>query len=748
MPFSSLLPRLLGLLLGLSLLPLAQGQTDTTRQDVRDDLDQNIEDLIIGTETDEQVDFTFLTDLLEDYQENPLDLNRASREALLQLPGMTELLYNRLRQHIERFGSLTSLYELQAVQGFDLPTIRQVQPYVTVRDIGATDISPDVKHPAGPSFRAVREGIEFEFIQRFVTIVEEQRGYTAPDTTFRDLTDEEGNVIGTDTALTTRYAGSPLRSYTRLRARYKKNVSLALTAEKDPGEAFRWDPDNNLYGYDFLSGHVAIANYGRLKHLVIGDYNLAVGQGLVLSRGLGFGKSAQAINTVKMPPGGLRPYASVNENQFLRGAAATYALGDVTVTGFFSRLRLDASVQARDTLTDEAIAASGLQISGLHRTPSELANRRAVLETAYGGRVEYTTPTLRLGATHYFQQFGAELNRPLNSYNQFDFRGDRNYVTGLDFDWVRQNFNFFGEIARSRSGGWGGVGGFMASLAPTLDLALLLRHFDRDFHSNKVYVFAERPTTAQNETGVYLGLRLAPTPKWSWNSYFDQYRFGWNRFQADYPSQGWEFLTQLAYKPQRGTEIYLRFRSDNRETNADNYQFGQQMTYLVPSRRNQWRLQFQTRITRDVLYRTRMEFAWYRQERQRERGFLLYQDLAWKLGFKWKLTARYALFDVSGFEARIYAYENDVLGFFTIPPYFNVGSRYYLLLNFKATRKLQFWVRFAQTRLREIAELDRPPFIDAAPPGETFLTYRQSSGLNEVRTPTRSEVKLQMMWRF
>ena len=51
------------------------------------------------------------------------------------------------------------------------------------------------------------------------------------------------------------------------------------------------------------------------------------GQGLSLSRGLGFGKGADAVRTVKQPGIGIRPYASVNENQFQRGAAATYAIG-------------------------------------------------------------------------------------------------------------------------------------------------------------------------------------------------------------------------------------------------------------------------------------------------------------------------------------------------------------------------------------------------------------------------------------
>ncbi|MEM9984534.1 MAG: hypothetical protein AAF804_05500 [Bacteroidota bacterium] len=713
-----------------------------------ENIDQNIEDLIIGTETDEQVDFTYLTDQLEAWATKPLDLNQAEREDLLLLPSMTDLLYAALRRHIAEFGALTSLYELQAVQGFDLAVIRQIQPYITVRDIAATDLSPGATHPTGPSFREVSEGLEFELIQRFVTITETQRGYTDPDTSFREILDQEGNAVGFDTLLSTRFAGSPWRSYTRLRARYGKNVSLALVGEKDPGEAFRWDPDNRLYGYDFLAGHFALANYGHLKSLVIGDYNLAVGQGLTLSRGLGFGKSAQSVAGVKMPSIGLRPYASVNENQLFRGAAATLAWGRVYVTGFYSRIRLDASVSDRDTLSNEALLASGLQLSGLHRTPSELANRRSVLETSYGARVEYRGPTLTLGSTHYVQRFATPLFRPFNAYNQFDFRGDLNYLNALDFDWVYQNFNFFGEVARSRSGGWGAIGGLMSSLAPTVDFSLVARHFDRDFHSNKAYVFAERPTAAQNETGVYLGLKIAPNPKWTLNAYLDQYRFPWNRFQADFPSTGWEFLGQLQYKPKRGTLIYTRYRSDNREVNADEIREGQQVNFLVPTRRQQWRLHFETRLTRDVLYRTRMEFSWYRQESQRERGFLLYQDLAWKIGYQWKLTARYAIFDVSDFDARIYAYENDVLGFFTIPPYFNRGSRYYLIVNFKATRRLQFWFRLAQTRLREIAELDRPPFLSEIPDGESWLRYSQGSGLNEINAPNRTELKFQVMWKF
>ena len=49
---------------------------------------------------------------------SPVDLNRASNDALLALPGMNETLILHLRGHQSRFGPLTSLYELQAVPGF------------------------------------------------------------------------------------------------------------------------------------------------------------------------------------------------------------------------------------------------------------------------------------------------------------------------------------------------------------------------------------------------------------------------------------------------------------------------------------------------------------------------------------------------------------------------------------------------------------------------------------------------------
>ena len=82
---------------------------------------------------------------------------------------------------------------------------------------------------------------------------------------------------------------------------------------------------------------------GGFKHLqkwVIGDFNITLGQGLTIGSGLAFGKSAMVLN-LKRNYSGIRPYRSVNENEFMRGTAITLKYGNWWVTAFAARQHLD-----------------------------------------------------------------------------------------------------------------------------------------------------------------------------------------------------------------------------------------------------------------------------------------------------------------------------------------------------------------------------------------------------------------------
>jgi len=649
-------------------------------------LDVLIEDAITTSDTDAETDWTVITDYLEDLKRKPLDLNSATKNQLSNIPGFSEILINRLFAHIQQNGALTSLFELQAIEGFTEDVFKQIQPFVTVRDAKALDIRKSGEHAAGPSFPDLISGMKMEFIQRYSTTLETQKGYTAPDT-------------NSDGSLTTRYLGGPGRVYTRFRVRNGQNFSFSLLGESDSGEKIAWSPEKKQYGFDFLSGHIALMNYGRIKRVVIGDYNLQLGQGLILSTGLGFGKGVETVNSVKRSNFNIRPYTSVNEATFMRGGAVAYAFGPVQVTAFGSKRLLDAnSLNQTDTLENTADFVNSIQTSGQHRTESELENRQTLGETSGGGRVEYIKRNITIGSTVYYQEFDKPFTTGNNVYQKYDFTGSQNLLVGVDYDFVYKNINVFGEVARSSSGGIGGIMGMLAALDPKLEFSLLLRSFDKDFHSFRGFVFAERPREPQNERGAYLGVKIKPNKKHLISAYFDQYYFPWYRYNTDFPSFGYDFLGQYTYTPDKKTEFYVRYRSESKLQNADSLETGQLINQQAWAQRNHIRGQFTYTLNRVIKLRTRAEYSWYNENPgQSQTGYMMYQDFIWDLSYKFKFSTRYAIFDTESYDTRIYVYENDVPTFYTISPYNGKGTRYYVMLNYTPFKGVDLFARYSRT---------------------------------------------------
>lgn len=730
-------------------------QTDTTDAV----LDQAIEDLIQTTETDATLDYTLITDQLDTWRRRPLNLNKASVDQLRALPGLNDLQIAALMQHRAQFGALAHVNELQVVDGWYPDLIRGLRPYITVAEL--------------PDLKGTWSG---DATQRLYFIPEQQRGYTAPDTATGD---------------TNRYVGSRVQAYTRVRARMGNRVSLALVGEKDRGEAFTWNAKNHQYGPDFVGGHLALRQYGPVETLVLGDYTLAFGQGLALSRGLGLGKGAGAVTTVKGQAAGLRPYASVNEGVFMRGAAATFVLrntgpfeslrdrkgsprdrkgslgdregsprdrkgslgdrnqGQLRITVFGSRIRRDGSVSlATDTLTNEVIeelsAASSIQVTGMHRTASELAKRKTITETLAGGRIEHRSPTHTLGVTAFAQQYSPGIQPNGTFYNVGNFSGTTNSLVSVDGEAVWRNANFFGEVARSQSGGIAAAGGVLVSLHRTFDLALQARSFDRDYHSPYGFAFAERPTALSNERGLYLGGMFKPNRFWTVTGYVDQFFFPYARFGAYFPSHGMEYLVQVECTPRKGTSLILRYRSDGKEENIPTELSLPGPRGLQPVRKQNLRLQYRTKVSDGVTLSGRVEWCHFTTPTETADGFLAYQDVAVRAGRTLKLSGRYAVFHTPTYDARIYAYEGNVTGAFAIPAYAGIGSRWYLMAVYQPVSRLELWLRVAQSQYTTgTADRNPDPATNRYEP-----VYVLSSGLEEIQGLTKTEVTVQVRWRW
>jgi hypothetical protein len=114
----------------------------------------------------------------------------------------------------------------------------------------------------------------------------------------------------------------------------------------------------------------------------------------------------------------------------MRGAAMTWRLGSFEITGFYSNKNRDANILLVDTLTQEVLAITSLQQTGLHRTPRELENKNGVGETFLGSNLTWKKSNLHVGLTGYYMELGADYQRNLSFYNQFDLSRRTNWNTG------------------------------------------------------------------------------------------------------------------------------------------------------------------------------------------------------------------------------------------------------------------------------------------------------------------------------
>ena len=165
-------------------------------------------------------------------------------------------------------------------------------------------------------------------------------------------------------------------------------------------------------------------NKGKLKNLIIGDYQAQFGQGLVLGGGFGVGKSAEPITTIRRSNIGFLPYTSLNELGFFRGISSTFQpTKTVSISGFFSSLAKDGN-----TIEDSTgIALSSLTSSGLHRSESEIMNRKTLKETNYGLVFTYKLKSLEAGVIMHHTMLSIPVSPTRRPYNQFAFRGNRKH---------------------------------------------------------------------------------------------------------------------------------------------------------------------------------------------------------------------------------------------------------------------------------------------------------------------------------
>lgn len=674
---------------------------DSFSQENKSLLEQKIENIAEVNEA-EDIDYTYLLESLQHYREQPINLNNTSREELSELHLLNDLQINNLLFHIERNGNLISVYELQSIDGFDLNTIRKILPFVKVNN------GVDIPHY---TFKEMLANGNHQVIVRYQQVLQEQKGFAETDTT-----QEESHA---------HYIGSPAKLYTRYRFKYGNKVSWGITGEKDAGEEFF--KGSQKKGFDFYSAHLFISQKKYIKELALGDYQVTFGQGLTAWSGFGFGKSPDAMG-IKKTATGIRPYTSVNENLFLRGVAAKAEYKGFSFTSFFSSKRIDANINLTDSLTGEVLEIQSLLINGLHTTPSEIENKNAIIQRIVGGNLSFKRKKFSVGVTGITSDLSTEIAPKSRLYNQFSLAQKKSTNIGADYNLIFRNVNFFGEISKSLNGGVSYLNSVLISVDPKLAFSVLQRNYQRNFQPIFSSGFGENYLNA-NEKGIYAGFLFKPFNTLSISGYYDQFKFPWLKYRVNAPSHGADHLAQITFTPDKKSELYLRFRLQKKSGNANDE--AEEIKYLETVNKKSYRINYSYTITPSIKARSRFEFSSYKPESSKEqKGYLLYQDFIYNsISSPVSVTLRYSLFHTDDYNTRIYTYENDVLGAYSIPAFYDKGSKWYILLNYSVTRNLDLWLRYSH------------------------LTYIHkeviSEGtLNEINGNVKSEMKLQAVFKL
>lgn len=646
------------------LLPLALPAqvADTLTRELRGDFERLTE----NTET--EYDFSEYTEELESLGRSPVNLNNRDPEELRRLFFLSDRQIRSILKYTASFGDFQSIYELKTVEGLDSLTIQRMLPFVAIQPSRTDDFS-------------LREALtrgKNQALFRYQQILEKQEGYK---------THTDSLLLAKPNAF---YKGSPSRLLFKYQYDYRGRLRYGILGEKDPGEEFF--KGSNRRGFDFYSAHFFYSGKGLVRRVALGDYHASFGQGLVMWSGLLFGKASLAGGNPS-PARGIRPSSSANEFAYLRGGAVMLAHGPLEITAFAARNALDGTTVVSDSLGEYI---RGLQTTGLHRTPSEIASKNSLHLTTFGGNLDITGTLFKAGITAVSATFDKEFQPQTGLYRLFQQPLRKQFTTGVHASVFLRDLIFRGEIARDINGHLAGIINTSFQPDPRLSLWIIYRNYDKAFQNYFSNSFGEN-TGVYNEEGLYLGFRAALSRKLEMTGYADYFHFPWFRYRVDGPSGGREYFIRADFKLTRNTLIYLRYRFKLKDINtADS---SRPVNVVVSPYYHNLRFHADYQPIPNLLLASRAEVVFNQPAAGgRRQGFLIYQEAVWTAGsIPLSLAARYALFDTDTYDERLYTYERDLRYSFSIPAYYYNGQRVYLMIKYSPYPWADLWIRYAAT---------------------------------------------------
>ena len=530
-------------------------------------------------------------DLLCELEQHPININKATREDLEQLPFLSAQQVEALMEYKYRYGGMKSLAELMM--------IREIEPQMR------------------------------KLLGCFIYAGEESK-----------------SKIRTKHEFIACYKVD-YRHWFRYQMEQGDKLKLGLVASQDADEPFF--SGKNKLGYDYYSPYLQLKKLGRLETLVLGNFRVSMGMGMVMNNSFSLGKIA-TLQNLGRNANGLRAHSSRSLG-FLQGTGATINLGrGIKTTTFVSYTPMDA------TLNSDGSART-IITTGYHRTEMELAKKNNLHALKTGGTIKYNGGRVHLALNALYAHLDRKLSPSKTQlYNYFKPEGTDFMNASVDYGYRGRRFTLNGETAIDGNGHIATINTISLTTNSGLNLMALQRFYSYQYSSLDAQSYSDCGRV-QNESGVYIGLSWQLSPKWQLAAYADYAYHPWalyrktsssysldNLMQCSFTSNHWKLMARYrlkAYEKEHRTRITAEYTTEN----------------------------FSARTQFDGGYCAENE----------ERGAMLSENLAY--AYHWfRMNAGVGYFNTDSYNSRVYLYESGPLYTYSMQQFYGEGMRYWLML--------------------------------------------------------------------
>ena len=435
-------------------------------------------------------------ELLCELEQNPININRTTREELEALPFLSAQQVEAIMEYLYRYGSMKSLAELMMIREIGLQERQLLQCFVYAGD--EPKVAMHAKHELTVSGQI-------------------------------PMYERKGDGKG--------YLGDKYRHWVRYQMKMGDKIKLGLVASKDAGEPFF--KDKNKYGYDYYSPYLELKKLGRLETLVLGYYRVSMGMGMVMNNSFALGKIAM-LQSLGRTTNTLRAHSSRTMG-YLQGAGATVRLAkNMRLTAFASYTPMDA------TLNKDGDAQT-IVTTGYHRTQTEMDKKNNLYALKTGGQLRYDASGLHLGLNALYVHLDRRLTpNKTQIYNMYKPEGTDFINASINYGYTRRHLAINGETATDDNGHIATINAVSYAMNNGLRLMALQRFYSYQYASLDAQSYSDGGHV-QNESGVYVGMQWQPSPQWQLAAYADYAYHPWPVYREKTATSQMDYLMQCTH---------------------------------------------------------------------------------------------------------------------------------------------------------------------------------------------------------